>query len=157
MGSMNTPTHARVVKYSQFIKEVVSMAGPERKSYRSAAPTPPAEPEEEVYEDEEVQEETPPVRRATPTRAVSVSRGTAPSRTPSRPSGGGNYGRGGQSQDGTYVTVTGLFPTKSGKADTAFVKDDMYELLQGIKPGDTIGVSMNQKTNRLQFWYITKG
>jgi hypothetical protein len=52
--------------------------------------------------------------------------------------------------------ITGLFPSKSGKADTAFVKEEIFDALQGVQEGDTIGVSTNQKTGRLSLWYISK-
>lgn len=138
------------------------MAERTRQSYRSAAPVPAAE--QESYEDTPVDDEyeqaaQAPQRATTLARGVPTSRGPAPRNTPSRPASSGSYGRSGGSSaqsDGKFITITGLFPTKSGKADTAFVKDDIFEQLQRIQPGDTIGVSVNQKTNRLQLWYITK-
>lgn len=108
----------------------------ERRSYRNEE----AEPE---VEEEDV-DETPVPRRTTPRPAA---RPTAkPTRSAPK-----------QQTDGEFVTITGLFPTKSGKADTAFIKPDIFDKLQEIQEGDTIGVSMNTKTNRLQLWYIRKG
>jgi len=135
-----------VTKCVNYIKEVASMAG-ERTSYRSMATA--AEEEEPVTDEEyEVENQAPPRRTA------------AAPRTPARPTTQRTGARPPQKQqqgDGEFITITGLFPTKSGKADTAYIKDDMYEHFKNIRPGDTIGVSMNKKTNRLQLWYIQKG
>lgn len=62
------------------------------------------------------------------------------------------------SEKGEFVPITGLFPSKSGKADTAFIKpgSGIIEKLHDIREGDTIGVSMNQKTHRLMLWFIAK-
>jgi hypothetical protein len=51
------------------------------------------------------------------------------------------------------VNVTGFFPSKSGLCDTVFVTDKIAEELHKIQPGDTLGVSENKKTNRLQLFY----
>ena len=53
-----------------------------------------------------------------------------------------------------FKTITGLFLAKSGKADTVFVTPEIAEKLHAIQPGDTLGVSINQKTNRPALWYI---
>jgi hypothetical protein len=114
------------------------MAG-ERRSYRNEEAAP-----EEEYEGEagypERGEQAPAPRRTAP----------RPTARPTKPATK-------QQSDGEFVTITGLFPTKSGKADTAFIKPDIFEKIQEIQEGDTIGVSMNTKTNRLQLWYIRKG
>jgi hypothetical protein len=108
------------------------MAG-ERRSYRN---------EEAAPEEEEYAEDAPaPAPRRTAPRPATRTAKPAPK----------------QQSDGEFVTITGLFPTKSGKADTAFVKPDIFDKIQEIQEGDTIGVSMNTKTNRLQLWYIRKG
>lgn len=70
--------------------------------------------------------------------------------------GGGNRG-GGQQQDGKYVSITGLFPAKSGSSDIAFVKQEIADILHDIQEGDTIGVSMSEKTGRPVLWVIMKG
>lgn len=135
-----------IEKCVNYIKEVARMAG-ERQSYRSAAPV----PEEEPMTDEEYEQEA----QAPPRRSAPLAR-PAP-RTAAPPRGGYDNKTARGNQDGEFITITGLFPTKSGKADTAFVKPDILAHLRDIQEGDAIGVSMNKKTNRLQLWYIRKG
>lgn len=80
--------------------------------------------------------------------------------------GGSGYGGGaprrsapqgdGQQGDGEFTIITGLFRSKSGKADTVFVTDDIAAKLAQVKPGDTLGVSMSTKADRLTLWFINK-
>jgi hypothetical protein len=53
-----------------------------------------------------------------------------------------------------YINITGLFPSKSGKADTVFLTAEHCEALKALKPGDVLGVSVNKKTQRLALWAI---
>jgi hypothetical protein len=55
-----------------------------------------------------------------------------------------------------FVNITGLFRTKSGKADTIFLTEQMCDMLYAVQPGDVLGVSENAKNGRLQLWYIPK-
>jgi hypothetical protein len=58
--------------------------------------------------------------------------------------------------DSKFVNITGLFPSKSGKADTVFVTEAIEGLLHEIRPGDLLGISENQTSHRIQMWYIRK-
>jgi hypothetical protein len=77
---------------------------------------------------------TPATREAAPSPV-------APSREPARETAP-------EQKKGTFVTITGLFKAKSGKADTVFVTEAIVEALQQIQPGDTLGVSPNKTTGR---------
>jgi hypothetical protein len=79
---------------------------------------------------------------------------------PGRSGGGGyqnqNQGRN-QQGDGEFIMITGLFPSKSGTSDIAFVKKEIADKLNDIREGDTIGININKKSQRPQLWYIRKG
>lgn len=68
--------------------------------------------------------------------------------------GRGSYPKRGGGDNSQYINITGLFTSKSGKADTAFLNEEMCDKLQSLKPGDVIGVSTNKKTGRLALWAI---
>ena len=58
--------------------------------------------------------------------------------------------------DGDFVNITGLFPSKSGKADNVVVTPAICDILNQIQPGDILGVSEMKKTKRLSLWFIKK-
>lgn len=58
------------------------------------------------------------------------------------------------SGDSKFINITGLFPSKSGKADTVFLTEQHCDILASLRPGDVIGVSMSQKTQKLSLWAI---
>jgi hypothetical protein len=59
-----------------------------------------------------------------------------------------------QRGDSKFKNITGLFRSKSGKADTVFVTEAIYAALQSIQVNDVLGVSQNSKNGNLQMWYI---
>jgi hypothetical protein len=61
-----------------------------------------------------------------------------------------------EQKKGTFIPISGLFRSKSGKADTVFVTEAIVTELQNIRPGDTLGISTNAKTKRPMLWYIAK-
>lgn len=84
-------------------------------------------------------------------RSAAPERAPEPARTPERAP------EPAPEQKGTFVPITGLFPSKSGKADTVFIKDEeILKKLRDIRIGDTLGVSVNSKTKRLMLWFIAK-
>ena len=93
-------------------------------------------------------------RTDTPKREVAVKRPIDPdddlpqAETPAKKS----YGDGTSS----FVNVTGLFRSKSGKADTVFVNEEIMEKLSKMSIGDVLGVSENVNNGNLQIWYIVK-
>lgn len=50
--------------------------------------------------------------------------------------------------------VTGFFTSKSGKAETVFVTEAICEALKNLQPGDTLGISKNDKTQRWGLFYF---
>lgn len=89
---------------------------------------------------------TPPL-----TTESQINRQERTSETPSQ-------GEGRPSNDGTFILITQLFPSKSGKADTVFIKSgsDIIKKLGDVREGDTLGVSVSKKNQRLMLWFIAK-
>lgn len=74
-----------------------------------------------------------------------------PTNEPEKPK---NYKPQNSRGDSKFINITGLFKSKSGKADTVFVTEAIEDILHSIQPGDTLGVSENQKNGNLQLWFI---
>lgn len=87
---------------------------------------------------------TPPARTATPRAAAPAP---TPAPAPEEKANGG---------ESNFVSVSSFFPSKSGKAETFFVKPDMLEKLADLREGDIVGISQNAKSGRTMLWYIRK-
>lgn len=54
-----------------------------------------------------------------------------------------------------FIYITGFFPSKSGKADTVFITDEILEKLQTLKVGDLLSLS-EQKNGNIGMSYLPK-
>jgi len=52
-----------------------------------------------------------------------------------------------------FIYITGFFPSKSGKADTVFINEEILEKLQVLKVGDLLSLSA-QKNGNIGMSYI---
>jgi len=59
--------------------------------------------------------------------------------------------------DGDFINLGSFYPSRSGKAQTFFVKPETAEKLKEIAEGDVIGISNSEKSGRVSLWTIRKG
>lgn len=52
-----------------------------------------------------------------------------------------------------FIYITGFFPSKSGKADTVFITEEILEKLQVLKVGDLLSLSA-QKNGNIGMSYV---
>jgi len=57
-------------------------------------------------------------------------------------------------EESKFIYITGFFPSKSGKADTVFLTEEIVAKLHECKAGDTLGISEQKKTGRIGLWYV---
>lgn len=93
-----------------------------------------------------------------PKREVATKRVEAPEDVPPAPESKSQERRYEAQGDGksSFVNVTGLFRSKSGKADTVFVTEEIIDKFASMAVGDVLGVSENVNNGNLQIWYIVK-
>jgi GTP-dependent phosphoenolpyruvate carboxykinase len=58
-----------------------------------------------------------------------------------------------QQRENKFIYITGFFPSKSGKADTVFINEDILAKLQVLKIGDLLSLS-EQKNGNIGMSYI---